>query len=303
MQYGGIILIVRIADDFDLDMIAESGQCFRWEKKDQLVYRIIAGDRCLYLSTVDNDGDSASECFELDCTPEEFDGFWREYFDLDENYAAIRGRIDPKEDPFLFRAAEHEKGIRILRQDPWEMLVSFIISQNKNIPAIRRSIELLAKACGEPKYDQRGELFYTFPTPEALAELGEDELRGCSLGYRCRYVHAAADAVLNGVIDLDSLKEADEEHTIRFLCGLYGVGVKVANCVSLFGLHHIDAFPVDVWVKRILANEYPDGYPYERYRPYNGVYQQYMFAYYRNLSGGVNGRAEDMGAETAPAEV
>ena len=183
------------------------------------------------------------------------------------------------------------------------MLVSFIISQNKNIPAIRRSIELLTEACGEPKYDQRGELFYAFPTPEALAELGEDELRGCSLGYRCRYVHAAADAVLNGVIDLDSLKEADEEHTIRSLCGLFGVGVKVANCVSLFGLHHIDAFPVDVWVKRILANEYPDGYPYERYRPYNGVYQQYMFAYYRNLSGGVNDRAKDMGAETAPAEV
>ena len=164
-------MIVRIADDFDLDMIAESGQCFRWEKKDRLVYRIIAGDRCLYLSAVDNDGDSASECFELDCTPEEYDGFWREYFDLDENYAAIRGRIDPKEDPFLFRAAEHEKGIRILRQDPWEMLVSFIISQNKNIPAIRRSIELLAEACGEPKYDQRGELFYAFPTPEALAAL------------------------------------------------------------------------------------------------------------------------------------
>ena len=280
-------MIVRIADDFDLDMIADSGQCFRWEKKDGLVYRIIAGDRCLYLSAADDDEDRPSECFELDCSQDEFDGFWREYFDLEEDYAAIRGRIDPEEDPFLFRAAEHEKGIRILRQDPWEMLVSFIISQNKNIPAIRRSIELLAEACKDARLDQRGEVFYAFPTPERLASLGEDELRSCSLGYRCGYVHAAAEAVLDGVIDLEALKEADEDYTIRSLCRLYGVGVKVANCVSLFGLHHIDAFPVDVWVKRILANEYPDGYPCERYRPYNGVYQQYMFAYYRNLNGSI----------------
>ncbi len=283
-------MIIQITDDFDLDRIADSGQCFRWEKTDPQTCRIIADGRCLYISQAKFPGNGAcddsqlqgSGWFELDCSQEEFDRFWSDYFDLGENYARIRERVDPEADPFLRRASESEKGIRILRQDPWEMLVSFIISQNKNIPAIRRSIELLAKTCGEEKKDSRGEIYYAFPTPEAIALLGEDDLKQCSLGYRCKYVHAAAKAVQSGAIDLVGLKEAGEEDTIHALTGLYGVGVKVANCISLFGLHHTDAFPIDVWVKRILVQEYKEGYPYERYSPYNGVYQQYMFAYYRN---------------------
>ena len=280
-------MVIQIDDDFDLDKIADSGQCFRWERQNGISailnrnnvasYRIISGRECLYISDLSNG------CYELDCTEEAYNSFWRDYFDLRESYKGIRNRIDPERDPFLWEAAEHEKGIRILHQDPWEMLITFIISQNRNIPAIRRSVELLAEKCGVRKTDSKGRGYYTFPEPAALAELTEKDLSDCALGYRCRYVHAAAEAVQGGGIDFHMLCEADHSVSVKALTGLLGVGIKVANCVSLFGLHHMDAFPVDVWMKRILAQHYPDGYPYERYSPYNGIYQQFMFAWYRHL--------------------
>lgn len=295
-------MIIQIDDDFDLDRIADSGQCFRWERLEpeeesphgtgrrerldpeeesshgngRSAYRIIAGAECLYLT------DLGGGRYDFECARDQFESFWKNYFDLEENYRAIRGRIDPASDPFLREAADHEKGIRILRQDPWEMLITFIISQNRNIPAIRRSVDMLSAACGERKTDSRGREYYAFPSPAALRALSEEELSDCRLGYRGKYVHAAAEAVCAGEIDLGSLLHADEEKTMAELTALFGVGVKVASCVSLFGLHHTDAFPVDVWMKRILADQYPAGYPFEKYAPYNGICQQYMFAWYRH---------------------
>lgn len=273
-------MIIRINDDFDPERIADSGQCFRWRKIEESLYRIIAGKACLYIREL------GGGHFAFECSKDEYERFWRYYFDLEEDYRSIRKRIDPEEDPFLSKAAEHEKGIRILRQDPWEILITFIISQNKNIPAIRRSVELLAQCCGEKRSDSRGIEYYAFPDPAAVAALSEQELLSCKLGYRWKYVQAAAQAVSRGDIDLNRLLMADEDVAIRELRALPGVGIKVASCVSLFGLHHIDAFPVDVWVKRILAEQYPGGYPYEKYSPFNGIYQQYMFAYYRHRNEG-----------------
>lgn len=269
-------MIVSIKDDFDLERIAGSGQCFRWTKTDDASYRIIAGECCLHIRYLGEDQ------YDLDCTETAFEDFWRDYFDLREDYRSIRRRVDPERDPFLWQAMEHEKGIRIVRQDPWEMLITFIISQNKNIPAIRRSVELLSESCGRKLIDSCGREYYGFPDPASVAALSEEELSECKLGYRCKYIHAAAEAVLSGRIDLEQLRDADEPTTISALTELFGVGVKVANCVSLFGLHHMDAFPVDVWMKRILREEYPKGYPFEIYSPYNGLFQQYMFAWYRH---------------------
>ena len=167
------------------------------------------------------------------------------------------------------------------------MLITFIISQNKNIPAIRRCVELLAETCGERKTDIKGRDYCAFPTPTAKSALPESDLASCKLGYRSKYIRAVSESVLNKEISLNQLADADEKTTISELTRLYGVGVKVANCVSLFGFHHIDAFPIDVWIKRILKQEYPNGYPYEKYSPYNGIYQQYMFAYYRHNPKGV----------------
>ncbi|MCR5090955.1 MAG: hypothetical protein K6C08_15765 [Oscillospiraceae bacterium] len=269
-------MIITIDDDFDLALIAESGQCFRWEKTESAAWRILSGSSCLYLKKLDE------ESFDFSCDEAEFETVWLDYFDLRENYAAIRGRIDPLQDPFLRTAADLEKGIRILRQDPWEMLITFIISQNRNIPAIRRSVELLAERCGEKKTDSRGRPFHAFPEAWQLVSLGEQELKDCRLGYRWKYVHAAAAAVQAGEVRLEELRDADEERTIGELTKIFGVGLKVANCVSLFGLHHLDAFPQDVWIRRVLSEQYPGGYPFEVYSPYNGIYQQYMFACYRN---------------------
>ena len=129
--------------------------------------------------------------------------------------------------------------------------------------------------------DQTGVIYFAFPTPDSLAALREEQLKECGLGYRCRYVREAALAVADGRLDLLSLKFQDEYTAMMALTGLTGVGKKVASCVSLFGLHHLDSFPIDVWIKRILEEQYPNGYPFEEYSPYNGVYQQYMFDYYR----------------------
>ena len=285
---------IRIDDDFDLNRIACSGQCFRWEKEESGDYRIIHGKHLLRIRTLGNGR------YGLSSSEDEFQEIWKDYFDLDENYQDIRHRILESEDPFLFRACEFGKGIRILKQDLWEILVSFIISQNKNIPAIKKSIDLLCTTAGRKLSTPEGESFFAFPSPEEILSLSNESLAACRLGYRCRYVKAAAEDVVSGKLNLESLcyetglmggeeeretlNRSSELVTIQLLTSVYGVGAKVANCVSLFGLHHLDAFPEDVWIRRILANEYPNGYPKEKYSPYNGVYQQYMFYYYRENS-------------------
>lgn len=271
-------MVIIFEDDLDLAKIAESGQCFRWTADEDGAFRIIHGAKSLYAL------DMGLGRFRFECDQEAFDATWQDYLDLSEDYRAIRARIDPETDPFLWRAAKHEQGIRILRQDAWETLVSFIISQNRNIPAIRRSIELLCEIAGNERMDSRNRPYYAFPSPEDIYNLDESALKQCALGYRCKYVHAAAKAVLEGSIDFEALKEADESEAISSLTKLYGVGVKVASCVSLFGLHHLNTFPIDVWIGKVLKNEYPEGFPFEQYNPYNGVYQQYLFAYYRALA-------------------
>ena len=146
-------MILTITDDFDLEKIAESGQCFRWKRLDKTTYRIIKTDQCLYVSSL---GDNQ---YEFDCDDEAFQSFWLPYFDLETNYQSIRERI-PEEDVFLQTAMEQEKGIRILRQDSWEMLITSIITQNRTIPAIQRSIELMSEMCGNRKTDDSGNEYY-----------------------------------------------------------------------------------------------------------------------------------------------
>lgn len=273
----GVNVTVFISDDFDLAKIAESGQCFRWNLQADGSYRIIHAGQCLYIR---KDGDGA---YEVDCTDETFDDIWRPYFDLDTSYAAIRGRIDAGEDMFLAKAATAEQGIRILLQDPWEMVISFLISQNRNIPMIRYSIEALCDAAGECRTDTRGHMYRTFPTADALSRLSEETLKGpCRLGYRWRYIKAVSRQAAEGSVDFAGMADQTDEALHRALLGILGIGEKVASCILLFGYHRLDTFPVDVWMKRVLRNEYPGGYDRELHRPYNGVYQQYMFAYYRN---------------------
>ena len=274
------LVTVSIVDDFDLARIAESGQCFRWTMQVDGSWRIIHAGQCLHIRK------EGEWLYSVDCTAEEFEKIWCPYFDLDTSYSDIRKLIDAESDPFLAKAAEAERGIRILRQDPWDMVISFLISQNRSIPMIRHSIEALCEEAGEVRTDRQGQKYRTFPTPAGLSRLSEETLRGvCRLGYRWRYIQAVSRQVDEGSLDLSGMSGQQDDEIRQALLQILGVGEKVACCIMLFGFHRLNTFPVDVWMKRVIENEYPDGYDCSAHQPYNGVYQQYMFAYYRNQSG------------------
>ena len=259
--------------DFNIRKIAESGQCFRLKPVQDAGYALVAFGRVLRL--FDTPEGSA-----LDCTQAEFDAIWRDYFDLEADYAAIRAQADP-EDAFLQRACDYGAGIRMLRQEPWEMLVSFIISQRKNIPAIQYCIEALCSRYGEP-IESTGERFFAFPSAQTLAALDESHFLACSLGYRAKYVLAAARMVAEGTLNLSAIASCTDEALYSALLSVPGVGEKVANCVMLFGYHRLARFPRDVWINRIEAQEYGGAFPTERYSETAGALQQYIFYYARS---------------------
>ena len=219
---------VQIRDDFDPDKILESGQCFRPRKQAEGWYRFVSGRQLLYLRPL------RSGTYTVRCEPGAWDTFWHGYFDLGRSYAALRGKLDSRDD-FLQRAMEYGRGIRVLRQDEWEMLVSFIISQRKSIPAIRRAVELLSERFGERLGSDGEGPVYAFPTAEALCCAGEQALQECGLGYRTRYVLHAAQQAAEGTLNLKKLASLPDEALFARLMELDGVGKKVANCVCLFG--------------------------------------------------------------------
>jgi N-glycosylase/DNA lyase len=261
--------------DFDIRKIAESGQCFRLNPNQDGGYTLVAHGRVLRLS------EDAERCL-IDCTEAEFEMLWRNYFDMDTDYADIRAGADP-EDTFLQQAMEYGRGIRMLRQDPWEMLVSFIISQRKNIPAIKFCIEAICARYGAP-IESAGNTIFSFPSPQTLAALQEPDFFACSLGYRAKYVLSTARQIASGALDLSAIANLGDEALFSALLKLSGVGEKVANCVMLFGYHRLSRFPRDVWINRIEAAEYGGAFPEERYPDTAGALQQYIFYYGRSAA-------------------
>lgn len=267
---------VSIADDFDLDKILASGQCFRPARRPDSWYRFISGENLLYLRPLEG-GE-----YEALCAPGAWEAFWSDYFDLGRDYAALRRRLAAREDSgaFLRQALESGAGLRILRQDSWEMLVTFLISQRKSIPAIRTAVNLLADKFGESA-EAAGERVHFFPTAERLAAVPEEELAACGLGYRTRYVSAAAKQAARGELDLAALASLDDEALFTRLQELDGVGRKVANCVCLFGYGRAAMAPIDVWVQRLIDEEFGGENPFPRYGAEAGIVQQYLFCYKR----------------------
>lgn len=272
MDYNKTMILIQ-NPDFNLKKIAESGQCFRMNPNATGGYTLVALGRVLRLR------ETPQGC-ELDCSQAEFDALWRDYFDLERDYAGIRASVDP-DDAFLNRACDYGRGIRMLRQDPWEMLITFILSQRKNIPAIRYCVEALCSRYGEP-IESAGERFFAFPSAERLAEQDERCLMDCSLGYRAKYVSAAARLVAGGALDLTQIANLSDDELMQALLTVPGVGEKVANCVLLFGYHRLGRFPRDVWINRIVEHEYGGAFPLERYPGIAGALQQYMFFYVRS---------------------
>ena len=265
----------------DMKKIADSGQIFRFNVYDD-EFSLVAGDKLLFIKE-DKNG------YIISCNEKEFNEFWLDYFDLSLDYGDFEKNI-PETDVFLKDAAKYSYGIRILNQDKWEMLISFIISQRKSIPAIKSSIEKLAKVYGKkidmkiPEFIKNIDAdteFYTFPTPKELANADIEALNACSLGYRSPYIEASAKAVYRKDIDLNAIDSLDDEELLKALMSLKGVGIKVANCVALFGYHRIAAFPIDVWIKRMIDEHYDGEFPLELYKGYAGVIQQYIFYYGR----------------------
>ncbi|MBQ1507274.1 MAG: DNA-3-methyladenine glycosylase 2 family protein [Ruminococcus sp.] len=271
MQYtsknGGIL--VQGVQDLDLAQTLDCGQSFRWTENDDGSFSGVAFGRAVTVSIDENnlfiDGASA----------EDFEKYWRDYFDLELDYGEIRRNISQLH-PVLSEAARYAPGIRILRQEPWEALCTFIISQNNNIKRIKGIVMRLCESFGR---DIGGGSF-AFPSADVLAGLSPDDLAPLRAGFRNRYLIDAAQRVSSGEVDLESCRTLDYELARRELMKITGVGVKVADCTLLFGLHRIEAFPVDVWMKRAMEKLFP-GMTAADFGEYAGIAQQYIFHYSR----------------------
>lgn len=260
-------------DYIDLKQIAESGQCFRWKKICPSRYFVISAGQ--------------AACFFQEKTGirilcrEKDEEYFRRYLDLDTDYGKVIEQIDEKDD-FLIGAAQMGRGIRILRQNLWEMIISFIISQRNNIPRIMKSIDALCEKLGEQiVFDYEGEhlVGYTFPSPEVIVGADLSEFK---FGYREKYIRQTAEDILEGKFDLEEVKDAvDEgktpEQVKEMLKQLKGVGEKVASCIQLFGLHQLSLFPIDTWIAKVEEIYYNGHFPVERYEGIAGVMQQYLF--------------------------
>ena len=257
--------------NFDIEKICYSGQCFRMNKEEDGCFSVIAGSR--YLKIQDVDGS-----YHFECSKQSFEDFWKHYFDLDRDYDQIATRIS-KEDSYLLEAAAYGYGIRILNQDLWEMILSFLISQNNNITRIRKCIDLVCRRYGKEEKTEDGQIYYGIPHPEILAELSDEDLKACNLGYRSKYIIRTSKMIQTGGINLDDIKKMDYAHAKQELLKCYGIGEKVADCICLFGLHHLNAFPVDTHIKKVLDLHYKAGFPMQRYEDICGVLQQYIFYY------------------------
>lgn len=269
---GGILL--SDIKNFDPFVSCECGQCFRFEKISEFEYRIIANRRELFIKKADGG------YFFENMTESEFNDVWRPYFDLDRDYGAIINSYSG--DGHLSLAAEYGGGIRIFRQDPWETLISFIISQNNNIPRIKKIISSLCGLLGDKVADG----VYAFPTAEKIYNAGIDGLAPIRAGFRAKYIVDAAEKTLSGEVSQERIAGLDYNTALCELKKIKGVGDKVANCVLLFGYGFYQAFPIDVWVKKVISGYYGEGFDPASFGEYAGIAQQYLFYYERNILAG-----------------
>ncbi len=271
-------VILSGVKNFALADIFDCGQCFRFNKKDDDTYFGTAYGKYIEISAKDD------KVTLHHCTAEDFSSVWHDFFDFDFDYAQCIS--DFAFDETLNKAANFAKGIRLLHQEHWEALCSFIISQNNNIPRIKKIIESLCEKYGDVVYtDESGKSFYSFPSPKKILEAGEQAIFELKTGFRAKYIIDAAKKVVDGDIDLLQLEKDDTDTALEKLCTIKGVGPKVASCVLLFSFRKYDCFPIDVWVKKILAKYYPNFSGKDYFGKYAGLAQQYLFYYERCQSG------------------
>lgn len=267
--------------DFSVFRTFDCGQCFRFEPCEPShpshkyeVEGIAFGKYVRFADGLDGE-------LYIYSSAEDFDSIWCSYLSLDIDYGAVNERIlsalSGADALHMARAAEASRGIRILRQDSWEALCSFIISQNNNIPRIKKIIAALCE-----KYGEKLENGYAFPTPEDLSKAGEEAIFELRTGFRAKYIYDAACKISTGELLLADVKGANTyEDAEKLLLTIKGVGPKVAACTLLFGFERLSAFPVDVWIKKVIANRFENGLDHTLFGDYAGVAQQYLFYFER----------------------
>ena len=263
-------------NNFDIGQIFDCGQCFRFNRCGENAYEGVAFDRYIKIEQ------TGGRVIFYGTDEDDFEGIWAPFFDLGTDYGAIIDSFG--DDEVLRKAADYASGIRILRQDKWETLCSFIISQNNNIPRIKGIIDNMSKRFGNLIWKTDRREFYSFPTAKSLYEAGEEEIFALKTGFRARYINDAARTVTENPFFLTEVSSLDTPSASEKLQQIKGVGNKVAACTLLFGFARNDAFPVDVWVKRILAKYYPDGAGENLTGKNAGVAQQYLFYYERCIN-------------------
>lgn len=281
IKHSGNNLIVTGLKDFNLKHIFECGQCFRFNEIEKNTYLGIAKGNALCIS-------QDSESITLyETTEEDFKNIWYEYFDLGRDYGEIKKRLSF--DPIMENAISYGDGIRILNQDLWETVISFIISASNNIPRIKGIIERFCTSFGR-EINYMGQTYYSFPDIGTIAKLSKEDLSVIRAGYRDKYIMDAAQKFQNGQINDGYIRSLTTPEAKKMLLTINGVGEKVCNCILLFGLQRVDSFPIDVWIKRIVEKLYFGEeqniptiaeFAKKHFGDIGGFAQQYLFFYAR----------------------
>ena len=279
--------ILKNAKSFEPVHIFECGQCFRWNKEEDESYTGVIKNSVINVKKIENDVEFTGVC------DRNIKEICEEYFNLKTNYEVIKEKLS-NIDVYLKNSIEYGNGIRILKQDLWETLLSFIISANNNIPRIKTIIERIAKKYGN-KIEYKNKIYYTFPTAEMLQNVSIEDFRNLGLGFRDVRIYETVQKTLEGEINLKELEQEKNTEVLRKkLLEIPGVGPKVADCVMLFALNRFDVFPVDVWVKRVISELYFDKkeqtpniiheFAEKQYGNLAGLAQQYLFYWRRENS-------------------
>jgi N-glycosylase/DNA lyase len=274
-------IIVKDIKNFDLTHIFECGQCFRWTRVSRDNYIGVAYNKVIELEKKDQD------LIIYNTNLQDFNLIWRNYFDIDREYKPIKDSLSG--DPLLKKAVEFGHGIRILSQEPFELIISFIISSNNRIPMIKKVIENICYGFGK-KLEYKGKIYYGFPNIEKLHLATLEELKACSAGFRAKYIYETTKTIFENQGLIDSVLCLSDDDCHLELQKLNGIGPKVADCIMLFSMAKYSAFPVDVWVKRAMQTFYlaPEvslkgirAYGRNKFGCLSGFAQQYLFYYAR----------------------
>ena len=235
---------------FNLKYTLECGQCFRWKKIDEDYYVGVIKDRAIKVKQVDN------TLYIISNNMDNLEEIVKNYFNLDLDYSSIEKRIAFVDDN-IKKAVTNTTGLRFLKQDFFETLISYIISANNNIPRISKSVNEISKRYGK-KIELDGEEYYLFPTPEELKDVSVDDYRNCGVGFRDKYIYNTVAKINNKEIDLEEMYKMDTDSLKKELLSLMGVGPKVADCILLFSCSRVEVFPIDTWVEKIMTKLYFD---------------------------------------------